>query len=315
MKKVFRWLPKPEERLDCALAIGNFDGVHRGHQALLHEVIDAARARLLCPAVLTFEPHPREFFNPSDAPRRILSLHDKIEAILKCGIERVYILRFDDHIANLSPTEFVREILVDGLHARWVTVGENFRFGSKRAGDIKMLEALGKEFHFEVHPMPMLFHKVAPISSSRIRHALAEGDIMSANYMLGRPYMITGKVLHGRQIGRTLGFPTINQRILPPHSKAQPAIEGVYADKVHGIGSRPIEGVACVGRRPTVTEDGEFLLETHLFNFHGDLYDQDLKVEFFAKIRDEKKFNGLDELRKAIEQDQLKAKQILGLRV
>ena len=140
MKKVFRGLPSPEERLDCAVAIGNFDGVHRGHQALLHEVVEAAHARLLCPAVLTFEPHPREFFNPEDAPRRISSLHDKVEAIEACGIQRVYILRFNEHLASLSPCDFVKEILVDGLHARWVTVGENFRFGDKRAGDIKLLE-------------------------------------------------------------------------------------------------------------------------------------------------------------------------------
>ena len=209
----------------------------------------------------------------------------------------------------------MKEILEDGLHARWVTVGENFRFGDKRAGDIKLLEQLGKEFHFEVHPMPMLYHTHAPISSSRIRHALAEGDIPTANYMLGRPYMISGRVLHGKQLGRTLGFPTINQRILPPHSKAKPAIEGVYAVKAHGIGPRPIEGVACVGRRPTVDDHGEYLLETHLFNFHGDLYDQDVKVEFFSKIRDEKKFGSLEELRAAIADDQLKAKQILGLRI
>lgn len=315
MKKVFRGLPSPEERLDCAVAIGNFDGVHRGHQALLHEVVEAAHARLLCPAVLTFEPHPREFFNPEDAPRRISSLHDKVEAIEACGIQRVYILRFNEHLASLSPCDFVKEILVDGLHARWVTVGENFRFGDKRASDIKLLEQLGKEFHFEVHPMPMLYHTHAPISSSRIRHALAEGDIPTANYMLGRPYMISGRVLHGKQLGHTLGFPTINQRILPPHSKAKPAIEGVYAVKAHGIGPRPIEGVACVGRRPTVDDHGEYLLETHLFNFHGDLYDQDVKVEFFSKIRDEKKFGSLEELRAAIADDQLKAKQILGLRI
>ena len=167
MKKVFRGLPSPEERLDCAVAIGNFDGVHRGHQALLHEVVEAAHARLLCPAVLTFEPHPREFFNPEDAPRRISSLHDKVEAIEACGIQRVYILRFNEHLASLSPYDFVKEILVDGLHARWVTVGENFRFGDKRAGDIKLLEQLGKEFHFEVHPMPMLYHTHAPCFSRR----------------------------------------------------------------------------------------------------------------------------------------------------
>lgn len=311
--KVFRGLPKPEQRLDCALAIGNFDGVHRGHQALLHEVVEAAHSRLLCSAVLTFEPHPREFFNPKAAPARIVSLHDKVKAIAQCGIDRVYILRFDEKLANLSPYDFAKNLLVDGLHARWVTVGENFRFGSKREGDIQMLEAFGKELHFEVHPMPMLFHSHAPISSSRIRQALAEGDLASTNYMLGRHYAISGPVLHGKQLGRKLGFPTINQRILPPYSKNRPAISGVYAVKVFGLGPRPIEGVACVGQRPTVDNHGEYLLETHLFNFHDDIYGKDVTVEFVAKIRDEKKFDSLEHLREAIAEDQTKAKQLLGL--
>ncbi len=313
--KVFRGLPKPEERIDCALAIGNFDGVHRGHLALINEVVHAAHARLLCPAILTFEPHPREFFNPQAAPARILSLHDKIHALQGSGIERVYILRFDEKLASLSPFDFVKDLLVDGLHARFVTVGENFQFGAKRAGDFHTLVDLGKEFHFEVYPMPMIYHADGPISSSRIRQALARGDIPLANYMLGRPYMLSGKVLHGKQLGRTLGFPTINQRILPPYSKAKPAIQGVYAVKVHGVASRPIEGVACVGRRPTVDAHGEYLLETHLFNFNQDLYDKDVKVEFFSKIRDEKKFNSLEELREAVEADKLKAKRLLGLSV
>lgn len=313
MEKVFRGLPKPEERLDCALAIGNFDGVHKGHQALLHEVVEAARTRFLCPSVLTFEPHPREYFNPAQAPRRVLSLHDKVEAILAAGIRRVYILKFDEKLAALSPEDFVYKILVEGLHARWVTVGENFRFGERRLGDIQTLEELGRKFHFEVHPMPMVFHSQAPVSSSRIRHALSEGNLHDANLMLGRPYAISGKVLHGRQLGRKLGFPTLNQRILPAYSKARPAVEGVYAVKAHGIANRPIEGVACIGRRPTVDDHGEYLLETHLFNFHEDLYDKIVKVELIAKIRDEKKFNSLEELAKAIEEDQIKAKQILGL--
>ncbi len=315
MKKVFRGLPKPEERIDCALAIGNFDGVHRGHQALLHEVVEASRGRLLCSAVLTFEPHPREFFNPDAAPKRILSLHDKIEAIEECGIQRIYILRFNKELAALSPYDFVKRLLVDGLHARWVTVGENFRFGAKRSGDIRTLEKLGKEFHFEVHAMPMIFHKHSAISSSRIREALAEGDIASVNYMLGRHYAISGPILHGQQLGRTLGFRTINQRILPPYSKAKPAISGVWAVKVFGLGPRPIEGVANVGNRPTIGSHGEYLLETHLFNFDQDIYGKHVKVEFFSKLRDEKKFNSLEELRAAVEADKTKAKQILGLTV
>lgn len=315
MKRVFRGLPKAGEKIDCALAIGNFDGVHRGHQALLHEVVEAAQSRLLCPAVLTFEPHPREFFNPNAAPKRILSLHDKIEAIEACGIQRVYILRFNKELAELSPYDFVKKLLVDGLHVRWLTVGENFKFGAKRSGDIHTLRELAKEFHFEVHIMPMLFHGYSAISSSRIREALAEGDISSVNYMLGRPYAISGPILHGQQLGRTLGFRTINQRILPPYSKAKPAISGVWAVKVCGLGPRPIEGVANVGNRPTIGNHGEYLLETHLFNFNQDIYGKHVKVEFFSKIRDEKKFNSLEELRAAVEVDKTKARQILGLTV
>lgn len=311
--RVFLGLPSEKDRLDCALAVGNFDGVHRGHQALLHHVVDAARARWLSPAILTFEPHPREFFNPSAAPARILSLRDKLEEFRKAGIERVYILRFNEELAKYSPEDFVEKLLVNGLHARWITVGANFHFGAGRSGDIRTLEALGSKFHFEVDPMPMIYHKELAISSSRIRHALSEGDIAQVNYMLGRPYTVSGKVLHGKELGRTLGFPTINQRILPPYSKAHPAITGVYAVKIHGLAMRPLEGVACIGRRPTVADHGEYLLETHIFNFHETIYGRVVKVEFFAKIRDEKKFASLDELRDAIAADMAKAKQLLGL--
>lgn len=313
--KVFLGLPSDKNKIDCAVAIGNFDGVHRGHQALLQQVVEAARSRLLCPSVITFEPHPREYFNPEAAPARILSLRDKLEAFEKAGIERVYIFRFNEKTASLTPEDFVRQLLVDGIHARWITVGNNFHFGSLRSGDVRTLKYLGEKYHFEVHLMPMIFHKDQAISSSRIRFALREGDIPQVNYMLGRNYMISGKVLHGQQLGRKLGFPTINQRILPPYSKGHPAITGVYAVKLHGLGSRPLEGVACIGRRPTVAKHGEFLLETHIFNFHKDIYGQIVNVEFFAKIRDEKKFNSLEELQEAIAQDMSKAKQLLGLSV
>ncbi len=311
--KVFVGLPKPEDRIDTAVAIGNFDGVHLGHQVLIEQINRAARARMLRSAILTFEPHPREFFNPQAAPARILSLRDKIEALKETEIERVNIINFNEKFANISPYDFVKQILVDGMHARFVCVGENFRFGAKREGDFNTLVELGKEFHFEVRAMPLLHHGEGPVSSSRIRVALDKGDFDSANYMLGRPYMLSGKILHGKHLGSMLGFPTINQRILPPYSKAHPAVRGVFAVKVHGIGRRPFEGVASVGRRPTVDNNGEYLLETNIFGIDQDLYGRIAKVEFISKIRDEKKFNSLEELKEAIEADAVKAKQILGI--
>lgn len=308
--QVFYGLPKKSDRSPCALAIGNFDGVHLGHQQLLHKVVELAEKRQLIPAILTFEPHPKEFFGKSQdkAPERILSLRDKVETIGRFGIQRIFILRFNEQLASLSPNAFAKSILADGLDAKSVVIGENFHFGYRGEGDIQTLTSLGKSLGFDVTSLSMANLGGKPVSSTRIRQALKKGQLDEVTNMLGRPYVITGKVRKGKQLGRTIGFPTINQRILPPCSKARPAIGGVYAVKVFGIGKDGLPGVACVGRRPTVTENGEYLLETYIFDFHGDLYGKELTVEFLHKIRDEKKFSGIEQLKSAIHADMEAAK-------
>jgi len=308
--QIFYGLPKRSDRSPCALAIGNFDGVHLGHQKLLYKVVELAEQKHLIPAVLTFEPHPREFFakSPEHAPARILSLRDKVETICRFGIQRIYILRFNEQLASLSPKAFAETILADGLEAKSVVIGENFHFGFKGQGDVNGLKTLGKSLGFDVTPLPMAVLDGYPVSSTRIRLALEEGQLSDVANMLGRPYVITGKVRKGKQLGRTIGFPTINQRILPPCSKARPAIGGVYAVKVHGIEKDALAGVACVGKRPTVTDNGEYLLETFIFDFHGNLYGKELTVEFLHKIRDEKKFSSIEQLKSAIHDDMEAAK-------
>ncbi len=308
--RIFYGLPKKSDRSPCSLAIGNFDGVHLGHQKLLNKVVEQAKEKHLIPAVLTFEPHPREFFGKSQnkAPTRILSLRDKIETICKFGIQRIFILRFNEQLASLSPRAFAETILANGLYAKSVVIGENFHFGFKGEGDIHCLTTLGKSLGFDVTPLQMADLGGQPVSSTRIRLALEKGQLDDVTNMLGRPYVITGKVRKGKQLGRTIGFPTINQRILPPCSRARPAIGGVYAVKVLGIGQKPLAGVACVGKRPTVTDNGEYLLETYIFDFHGNLYGKELTVEFLHKIRNEKKFSSIEQLKSAIHDDMEAAK-------
>ena len=204
---VFRGLPSPLQRIPSAVAIGNFDGVHTGHQALLAGLVEAARERGLVPSVLTFEPHPREFFPHLDPVPRISTLCDKVKRLLDCGIERIYMMPFNEHIAREGAEAFVTNVLVNGLDARWVTVGEDFRFGSGRAAGAHDLERLGKEHHFETWISPLLFHGTAKVSSTRLRAALSEGDFYEAEMMLGHPYTMSGRVIHGQALGRTLGYP------------------------------------------------------------------------------------------------------------
>ena len=296
MLHIIRGLPSPFTRMDCAVAIGNFDGVHRGHQALLAEVRQAAAARGLMPAVLTFEPHPREFFG---------------------GIQRVFVMPFNEAMAKMAPAEFARNILAEGLACRWVSVGENFTFGAGRSGNFATLEELGQHYHFETFKTPLLFHGQERISSSRIRAALALGDLHEAAEMLGRAVAMTGRVVHGAALGRQLGFPTLNMFAVPPGSKTHPALHGIYAVRVKGldaIGS-VWPGVASIGNKPTVVSDGRWLLETHVFNWTGNAYGKLIEVEFVEKLRDEKKFSGLPELTAAISADCERAKAILGVKV
>lgn len=302
--KVFRGLPDIGQRAPCALTIGNFDGVHLGHQALLAHVRSTADRLGLKASVMTFEPHPREYFarqmgTPEKAPSRITNLRDKLEALKKNRIDQLVIERFNSHLASLSPEAFIKDILVDGLQVRWLMVGDDFCFGAKRAGTIATLIEAGKQYGFDVHSMPTVVHNGMRISSSAVRHALANGDFKLARELLGSPYVISGRVAHGQKLGRTIGFPTLN---LPINHK-RPTLSGIFVVQVHGVADHPVQGVASLGVRPTVDDSGRVLLETYLLDYQGNCYGKLIHVEFLHKLRDEEKFVDIPTLTAAIASD------------
>lgn len=300
--KVFRGLPNAESRAPCALTIGNFDGVHRGHQALLARVRAAADARGLPVCVMTFEPHPREFFNPAGAPPRIAMLRDKLEALRQNGVDRVVVEHFNQTFASQPPASFVERVLVQGLHTRWVMVGDDFCYGAKRAGNFAALKLAGEQHGFEVEQMETIADpQGARISSSAVRSVLVAGDMEQARQLLGREYTISGHVVHGAKLGRDLGFPTLNLRI----AHKRPALTGIFAVRVHGLDDTGIArpAVASLGLRPTVDESGRYLLEVFVLDWHGDGYGRRVSVEFLKKLRDEEKFVDLETLAAAIARD------------
>ena len=305
--EVFRGLPPPARREPCALAIGNFDGVHLGHRALLERVVAAARQRGLVPAAMTFEPHPRELFAPDQAPARIANLRDKIEGLRAGGIERVFVMHFNRALASLSPDAFIDEILLDGCRMRWLIVGDDFRFGVRRAGDITLLRTRAAAGGYEVEQLDAVVSGTTRISSSAVRAALEGGDLAGAARLLGHPYRISGRVLHGAKLGRKIGFPTLNLRM----AHKRPAVHGIYAVRVLGIGA-PRPGVASAGLRPTVDDSGRWLLEVHLFDFAQEVYGQLVQVEFLQKLRDEEKFDSLAELTAAIAHDSEQARALFA---
>jgi riboflavin kinase/FMN adenylyltransferase len=282
-----------------AVTIGNFDGVHRGHQAMLARVIEVARARGLGASVLTFEPHPRELFAPAAAPTRLTSLREKLELLAAQGVDHVHVQRFSRAFAALAPSAFVERALVNLLGARWVLVGEDFRYGAKRAGDFASLTGAARQHGFELEAMPTVTSGGARVSSSAVREALARGELGRAAELLGRPYSISGRVVHGEKLGRALGYATANVQL--KHNR--PPLGGIFAVRVHGVGERPRDGVASLGVRPTVHADGRPVLEVHLFDFAGDLYGAHLRVEFLAKIRDEERYPDLETLKAQIARD------------
>jgi riboflavin kinase/FMN adenylyltransferase len=283
----------------CALTIGNFDGVHRGHRALIEGVTAKARELELVSCVLTFEPHPREFFDPPAAPARLTRLRDKLELIEAAGVERVHVARFDRRFASLSPERFVDDVLVSGLATRWLLIGRDFRFGARRAGDFAALAAAGARHGFEVESMADVLFDGTRVSSSAVRAALAAGEFDSAERLLGHPYTISGRVAHGAKLGRNLGFPTANIVLRRP-----PPLSGIFVVEVDGLGP----GVASIGRRPTVNPVPLPLLEVHLFDWERDLYGEHLRVRFLKKLRDERKYDGLEALREAIAHDARQAR-------
>ena len=281
------------------LTIGNFDGVHRGHRAMLDRLVARARELKLPCSVLTFEPHPREFFQPSAAPARLSRLREKLELIAEAGIDRTHVLRFGAQLAALAADRFVEDVLVRGLGMRWLLVGRDFRFGARRAGDFALLEASAARLGFGLEAMPDVMNAGARVSSSAVRTALAAGDLAGAALLLGREYTMSGRVAHGEKLGRTLGFPTANIVL-----RRRPPLAGIFAvecelEETHAL----LRGVASVGRRPTVKENAPPLLEVHLFDWNGDLYGRHLRVKFLQKLRDEEKYDGLDALRAAIARD------------
>lgn len=288
---------KPEHR-GCVATIGKFDGVHLGHQAVLGQVAEKATELDLPAVVITFEPQPEEYFAPDSAPARLTRLREKLKALARFAVDRVVCLRFNRGLAAMPADEFVERILIAGLDVRYLVVGDDFRFGQGRHGDFAMLEAMGEQSGFAVARMHTVNIGRARVSSTRVRDALAVGDLAMAQQLLGRPYRISGRVVHGDKRGRTIGFPTANIRL---HHKALP-LSGVYAVEVFGLEHEPRIGVANVGMRPTV--DGrQALLEVHLFDFAEDIYRRYIHVDFLHKLRDERRFDSLDALQAQIATD------------
>ena len=292
---------------DAAIAIGSFDGVHRGHAALFERLVREAGARGLESAVLTFEPLPREYFSPATAPARLTTLRERLCLLAGLGIARAHVQRFDAAFAAMTPEAFEQRLRA-ACGARWVVVGEDFRYGARRAGDVATLTAAGRREGFEVEMLPVVAAGGARVSSTRVRAALAAGDLALAASLLGRPYSITGRVQHGAKRGRGLGFPTANVRL----GRAKPAVHGVFAVKCHGAATRGLEGVASLGINPAVTDGGQSTLEAFLFDFSGDLYGRRLSIEFHRKLRDEAHFASLDELAAQIRRDCEAARDYFG---
>jgi riboflavin kinase/FMN adenylyltransferase len=307
--RVFRGLRHPGLQRPCALTIGNFDGVHRGHQAMLALLINEARHRGVPAAVLTFEPHPRDFFaarsgKPDAAPPRIATLRDKLAELERCGIDQAVVLPFNQALAALTPDAFIEQVLIDGLGARYVLVGDDFRFGAQRAGDYAMLDRAAGARGFDVARMQSYEVHGQRVSSSAVREALAAGDMTRAAALLGRPYSISGHVRHGAKLGRELGFRTLNLRF----GHARPAAMGIFVVRVHGLGDVPLRGVASLGRRPTVDDSGRVLLETHVLDWPDSLgaeagYGALVRVELLHWLHEERRYASLDALRTGIGAD------------
>lgn len=311
--RILRGFHHPGIAPACALTIGNFDGVHRGHQAMLALLQNEARHRGVPSCVMTFEPHPRDYFaaalrKPEMAPARIATLRDKLTELARCGVDQCVVLPFNARLASQPPEAFIDEVLVGGLGVKYVLVGDDFRFGAKRAGDYAMLDAAGTRKGFDVARMNSYEVHGLRVSSSAVREALGQGRLADAAALLGRPYSISGHVVHGRKLGRDLGFRTLNLRFA--HWK--PAASGIFAVLVHGLSPAPLEGVANLGIRPSLdptdVNGGRVLLETHCLQWPSALgpegaYGKIIRVELMHKLHDELRYDGLDALTRGIRKD------------
>lgn len=287
--QVLRGIPARADR-PIALTIGNFDGVHLGHRAMIVRLAAAARPLGLPVSVMTFEPQPQEFFAPDQAPARLTVLREKLELLAACGVERTYVVRFDFAFAQLSATHFIDRILVEGLGVRRLLVGDDFRFGARRAGDFALLKSVAAKSGFDVEAMNSVVVDGLRVSSTAIRANLERGDLEAARKLLGRPYAISGRVVGGDQLGAKLGYPTANVQL----SRLRAPLSGIFVVEVTGLAAQPLPGVASLGVRPTVTSRGVPTLEVHLFDFDAKIYGRRVGVTFLHKLRDEQKFVDLD---------------------
>ena len=311
--RILRGFDHPDQAKACALTIGNFDGVHRGHQAMLALLQSEARHRNVTSCVMTFEPHPRDYFakafkQPALAPARIASLRDKLHELAVCGVQQCIVLPFNEKFAAQSPDDFINNVLVKGLGVKYVLVGDDFRFGAKRLGDYAMLDAAGAQQGFDVARMNSYEVRGLRVSSSAVREALARGAMDEVAQLLGRPYAISGHVVHGRKLGRELQCPTLNLRFA--HWK--PAASGIFVVRVHGLHETPLQGVANLGIRPSLDPNdvngGRVLLETHCLDWPASLgaeggYSKIIRVELLHKLHDELAYDGMDALKQGIHKD------------
>ena len=323
--QIFRGFHHPQLASACALTIGNFDGVHRGHQAMLALLKNEARHRGVPSCVMTFEPHPRDFFakqhqQPDLAPARIATLRDKLNELAACGVDQCVVLPFDQSFASQEPQAFIEDVLVKGLGVKYVLVGDDFRFGAKRAGDYAMLDAAGTAHGFDVARMNSYEVKNLRVSSSAVREAMGRGAMQEVAQLLGRPYAISGHVVHGRKLGRELNCRTLNLRF----SHWKPAASGIFVVQVHGLADQPLAGVANLGIRPSLdptdVNGGRVLLETHCLDWPASLgaeggYGKIIRVELLHKLHDELKYDGLDALMKGIHKDCADARAWLASRI
>ncbi len=291
----------------CVATLGNFDGVHRGHQVVFRQLLDKAGELGLPATAIIFEPQPQEFFLPERAPSRLTRLREKLLIFSRLGVDRVLCLYFNRRLADMSPGEFIERILVNGLGIRHLIVGDDFRFGRGRQGDFAELARAGGQHGFSVADMETFYLDGERVSSTRVRQALALGDMDGAARLLARPYSLCGRVAHGDKRGRLLGFPTANVHL---HRRFSP-IGGVFAVRVHGVADTPVRGVANLGIRPTVRGTPRPLLEVHLFDFSAEVYGRHVEVEFLARLREEQRFSSFEALKEQIGRDIQAARNFL----
>ena len=307
MEVIRGWHNVRPEHHGCVATIGNFDGVHLGHRALIGQLATLGRAHGVPTTLVTFEPQPLEFFAGENGPARLTRLREKLTALGTLALDRVALLRFDARLSALSPVEFVESFLVAGLGVRVVVAGDDFRFGHRGGGNFDLLVSLGARHGFDVVKRETCRVHGGRVSSTWIRDALANDELEIARELLGRPYTVSGRIARGDRRGRTIGFPTLNIAF----RRRRPALRGVYAVRVAGLGAGARDAVANLGTRPTVDGTG-VLLEVHVFDWSGDVYGRCVDVSFVAKIRDERKFDSFDALRKQIGRDCASAREILG---